>query len=337
PSDGTVWTEHLLASLRQITQPSARQTRLLDFQSRHAIALTSSKDARAWLARSLALDAQGRGDEAKTALRRCLEINPSAPALLQRQAERTAESGDPSAAVAIFDDALRAAGDDTALRRAILLDRSAAFRELGRFPEAGADNLLARNLPARRPEATPQQLDLSPFYNSRLDEDRMPHDRENTLTELQPGLHLFAGTSFDVRGLVQFGNDGVLSHFPRAMKGVPIGARCRQLHLLQAAAFVTEPSQTPLAEMIVHYEDGQREVVPQVNGRDIADWWTPEPEPPLVAAWRGSSPFSRAKGGTLCLFKATWNNPRPDVVIRSVDYVSVAKSAAPIVVAITVE
>jgi hypothetical protein len=69
----------------------------------------------------------------------------------------------------------------------------------------------------------------------------------------------------------------------------------------------------------------------------LGDWWGAQPGSPLVTAWRGTNPFSRAKGGELSLFKATWENPRPNVAIRSLDYLSVAESAAPFVVAITAE
>ncbi len=337
PHEGAIWVSHLLNTLRGEGSSVARTALALDFETRHALSLTSGTDAGAWLARSMVLDAKGLSAEADNALLRGLTLAPDEPALLRRTGERAVAAGKFTDAVTAFSQGLRMAGDDTPERQSFLLARSAALRSAGKYAEAGADNLLARGLASRRPDAPAQQIDLSAFYNCRLDEDMMTHDRDNTLGELKPGLHTLAGTTFDIRGLVQLGNREQLKRFPREVRGIPVGQTCQRLLLLQAAEFATEEPGGALAQLVIHYEDGQEEVVPQLEGRDIADWWTPNPAAPLVPAWRGSNPFSRAKGGALCLFKATWENPRPEVAIRSLDYVSVAKKAAPFVVAITAE
>ena len=63
---------------------------------------------------------------------------------------------------------------------------------------------------------------------------------------------------------------------------------------------------------------------------------SPDDSAPVVA-WTGSNAQSRKIGTTLRLYKQTWVNPRPDVPIRSLDFVHGKAHAVPILVGITVE
>jgi hypothetical protein len=53
--------------------------------------------------------------------------------------------------------------------------------------------------------------------------------------------------------------------------------------------------------------------------------------------WTGSNPFAREKGYQLRLYLTTIENPRPDEVVRSLDYVSAMSESAPFLIAITVD
>jgi hypothetical protein len=195
-----------------------------------------------------------------------------------------------------------------------------------------------RAFPPRDPRATDAQIDLSSHYNCALDEDMIPRDTGNTLAEVPRGLQVLGGVAWDIRGMVQLGNRGELSRFPRVVSGITIGRPCRALHFLQAAEFASEPADAELARYVIRYADGEGIEVPVLNGRDIADWWRSDPEPPLVAAWQGANALSRSKGKGISLFKMTWVNPHPDRPIASLDFRATATgSAAPFVVAITAE
>lgn len=87
-----------------------------------------------------------------------------------------------------------------------------------------------------------------------------------------------------------------------------------------------------------------------VAGEHVFDWWYPlfktginprqfKMAPGTERAWTGSNPFIREiwPGESLILYKSTFDNPRPDVPITSLDYVSTMTLTAPFLVALTVE
>jgi hypothetical protein len=53
--------------------------------------------------------------------------------------------------------------------------------------------------------------------------------------------------------------------------------------------------------------------------------------------WTGNTPLAAGNGETIRLWKRTYRNPRPDVEITHLDFVSAMAYPAPFVVAITVE
>jgi len=59
----------------------------------------------------------------------------------------------------------------------------------------------------------------------------------------------------------------------------------------------------------------------------------------LVVAWSGQNRMTRGVGGgqTIQIYKTTWENPKPDVEITRIDFVSTKRRADPFLIAITVE
>jgi hypothetical protein len=91
----------------------------------------------------------------------------------------------------------------------------------------------------------------------------------------------------------------------------------------------------------VHYADGDVADVPIYYGRDVYDWWQADQDvtgPRSKVAWRGGNAASRAAGKGLILFELTWDNPRPEVEVLSVDFESAMRlGSAPFLVALTAE
>ena len=81
--------------------------------------------------------------------------------------------------------------------------------------------------------------------------------------------------------------------------------------------------------------------VPIYYARDVWDWWQVTQnvtDPRSKVAWRGSNPAAKASGKGLILFKLTWENPRPEVEVVSVDFESAMRQgSAPFLVALTAE
>jgi len=115
---------------------------------------------------------------------------------------------------------------------------------------------------------------------------------------------------------------------------------CQRLHFLHAAfkAFKV-PDGTQIGRYVVHYLDGQQREIPLVIGRDLADWYEQPNEggKPLAVAWTGANEKSQKQNTRIRLFKTTWPNPQPDLVVQCLDFEALDKQALPFLVAITVD
>jgi len=98
---------------------------------------------------------------------------------------------------------------------------------------------------------------------------------------------------------------------------------------------------------VIHYADGTLVHLPITNQVNIADRYQfglaeetapPTPKPPLIVGWKGNCAFTRKDGRSyLWLYLYTWENPRPELPVTSVDFVSNAVDAAPCLFGITRE
>lgn len=204
-------------------------------------------------------------------------------------------------------------------------------------------------IPPRDPKAGPELIDLSAHYNAALTEtwhpgSNMAGESGNDLSELPRGIQKLAGIEFDVRGLIQVGSKGAGNSrgpYPEAANGIKVGLRCRRLHFLHGAGFVDREGQQ-IGSYVIHYADGQTNNVPIVYGEDVRDWWA---YPQLSkktkrarVAWIGRNQAIKAHFLLLLqLFRLPWENPRPEVVIESIDFRACEADSIPFLIAITAE
>ena len=108
--------------------------------------------------------------------------------------------------------------------------------------------------------------------------------------------------------------------------------------MLQGTGWRTEDG-TVLGKYVLHYAGGETAAVNIVYGTDVRDWWTSSGEPSETksakVAWTGSNPAAQATGASLRLFERTYDNPKPELLIESVDFVSAHSDSAPFLVAVT--
>ncbi len=233
------------------------------------------------------------------------------------------------------------------VRKEILLSRATAWRMLKRMPELIVDNLDAHGLPAREPNVSSNLVDLSAFYNGGKDE------------EFPGRVSRLCGVDFDVRGWINLGEPlpGPPKSAPRGLiEDIPLGRLCRRLHILSTGSYLSHAGRgsdgsfeehfdvslgNQIGRYVVHYADDETVEIPILHGRDVRDYWNfPESradDPGLVVAWTGSTMASRQHRAKTRLYKTTWENPRPDVMIRSVDLIHGGTRAVPILVALTIE
>jgi WD40 repeat protein len=224
------------------------------------------------------------------------------------------------------------------LRTGALRHRSQVLKRLGRLTEAGADNCAALNIPSRDPRTPTRCVDLSPYFNGSLDRDFF--DRNVPFYEPFPtlprGCQPLPGSTremFDLRGVVQLRWEGGPAGLPRSVDTIAMQQKCRQLQFLHGT-YRQESENREIGAYVVHYLDGTQEKIPILYGQDLLDWWGEGADLPLAKlAWKGTN----SRAGPIRLFNRAWKNPRPELEIQSLDFVSTMTQCAPFLIAITAE
>lgn len=216
------------------------------------------------------------------------------------------------------------------------------FRRLGPTGAIPSGSPLRVQFPPRPAEASPDLIDLSSHYNAFPDTEWQGRQgKGNHFGELQPGCRNMGGILWDVRGLIQLSAKPLgklVPPYPEKVEGIRVGQQCRRIHFLHAAAYGQGPEQT-IGYYLIHSAGGAVEKLPLRTGSELNDWWEkPKDGAALpVVAWSGQNTYSRVIGGSIHLFKTSWDNPRPEAEILTLDFVSTMTDAAPFLVAVTVE
>jgi RNA polymerase sigma factor (sigma-70 family) len=199
-------------------------------------------------------------------------------------------------------------------------------------------------------------IDLKPYINTALTDSPASRigNNEDNLAELPSGTHVFGGVPFDVEGLIQLDGTNMMmfkKHYPAEVDNIPINRRCAKIYLFHGANWIyPHDFGTTIAKLILHYADGSVRDIEIVAGQHVFDWWSPlfttgvDPRyfkmaPGTERAWTGSNPFVKKiwPDESLVLYKSSFENPQPDVVISNLDYVSTVTGTAPFLAGLTVE
>jgi hypothetical protein len=221
--------------------------------------------------------------------------------------------------------------------------------------------------PSRDRQAGPFQINLDSYYTGVLDACFYPSwndpEYDDDLSGLPSGLREFGGVLFDVRGVIWLRSRlGIPSDaafratchdFPERVDGIAIGHKFRRLHVLHAVTTYMsgdvdltrnlrgEP--LTVATYILRYADGTYHEQDVVYGRDLRNWWwggRGDDEAKALDAtvpWVGSNPVSERYEAKVRLFQSAFENPKPDLEVVGVDFVSKQTLASPFLVAMTVE
>jgi hypothetical protein len=203
----------------------------------------------------------------------------------------------------------------------------------------------ARQLGGRAHDAgaRAQPIDLSAFFNMELTETWIPANLDNSLGSVPRGTVTMADTSFDVRSLIQLAGDRFVDKkFPEQVNGIPVRRACQRLHFLMGnRRWVRPRAGSRVGSFVIHHADGSTTEAPILYDQHVRDWWVKPGEPPasgdLTVAWAGTNAEATSHRTTIRLFKLTWENPRTDHFVTSVDFVSSMTSGNPFLVALTAE
>ena len=194
--------------------------------------------------------------------------------------------------------------------------------------------------------AAKDRLDLSRVFDAGLGEPWQDSSAGGiTLADLPDGEQNLGGVVFDIRGVVQLQGRTLVKErpeYPERTGSIPVARKAFRLHFLQGAGGLSQEG-TTIARYLVRYSDGEQREVPVRYGREVLRWQQTKNQPEKALsgasiAWEGSQ-LRWAKDPNKCIriYKMTWENPRPEVQIESLDFISAMEDAAPFLLAITVE
>src|SRR5258705_8489745 len=121
---------------------------------------------------------------------------------------------------------------------------------------------------------------------------------------------------------------------PESITGIKVDNKCSKLHILHATQFGGGPNAegtpwfvkdgTLIGEYHVNYEDKSAFTIPIVYGRDVRDWFYVEGEAETERSkivWKEENEFATSVGAKIRLYLTTWENPKPEKKVVSIDYV----------------
>ncbi|HWQ91181.1 MAG TPA: hypothetical protein VN673_05885 [Clostridia bacterium] len=205
------------------------------------------------------------------------------------------------------------------------------------FAEDPANPHTAQRFPPRDPKTRPAMLDLSRFYNVPLSEP-IGGRADVSLASLPAGIRPFAGTDFDVRGLVVLASKSEATSRPQQVRGIPVHQKCKRLHFLHAASPGSPGDEgAQIASYFIKFVGNPARLeIPVQYGRDLrgykAQATEPAPTRELAMVWSSTQPSPGLR-----LFRTTWTNLLPDTEIESIDFVSAMGGPAPFLIAITAD
>ena len=215
------------------------------------------------------------------------------------------------------------AGKKQAILATILRNLNAPFSG-GKTIIAGANNL------------SYVPLDLSKQANQYRTDQGWFGDKNFTFTDLPSGKQTFAGARYNVYHFttspvpeaVMLGGGGIPGNLPDHVDGIPVNQKADALFFLQAARIdqrrnndeIKQGKKPEMADYVIHYADGTTEKAPVYSEISVDDYKQAAPAalPGAQIAW--TKPYGTT-GQSAVAYSMQWNNPHPDKVIATIDFV----------------
>jgi len=196
-----------------------------------------------------------------------------------------------------------------------------------------------------------EPLDISKQCTTYRDDRGWFGDKKFTFQGLPSGKQTFAGVPFEiyefptspVPTVIMLNGPRVPGKLPEAVPGIPVGRKADALFFLHTARLdqrmnprdIKEKKQYELLRYVITYADGQTAELPIYAEIDIDDFKQAAPRviPGAQLAW--VRPFENTDQSAVAYSKQ-WNNPRPNVEIKSIDMVyGKDKRGVPVLIAVT--
>jgi hypothetical protein len=191
-------------------------------------------------------------------------------------------------------------------------------------------------LAARTVPAVDDPLDLSPFYN--LPPPGLPSVRDTPFRFLKPGIHIWDGIRFDVRGMIDPGFR-TFAELEAARRGasapdngwaaktnrIPVWRKCSEIDFLHGAFGRAGETMDSVSRFVIHFANGISVTVPIVFGRDVADsQFDPFADgavlPANAVTWETRLEKNAPPRPVFGFYIKRWNNPFPRETVAAIDF-----------------
>jgi hypothetical protein len=174
-------------------------------------------------------------------------------------------------------------------------------------------------------------IDLKSHVNHKLGDPDSNEIPGNDLP-LTPGEQLIDGIKMEIGDrVIQLGSK-LLTNGPEKVEGIKVGRKFVKLHILHATTFgrgapgsaLREEDGRFLAEYRINYDDNSSESIGIEYGKDVRDWWYGDNDQETshaVVAWKGDNILSGQFSSHVRLYRTTWDNPKPNQTIVSIDLI----------------
>ena len=180
-------------------------------------------------------------------------------------------------------------------------------------------------------------IDLDNYYNADLKTNWLGGEiQDRTLADLPTNVNVFNGATFRVKGVIQLQGTTLQQRapwYPESVKGIPVQLICSNLHFFHGTAWSVADG-SKIGAYIIHLADGSQVEFPIVYGSDLRNWSFDDKDPYQTTNTVWSSKRNR---NFYRLYASTWRNPKEDVKVTSIDFVSLDTDCAPFLLAITAE
>jgi hypothetical protein len=195
-------------------------------------------------------------------------------------------------------------------------------------------------------------IDIQKYGNKEVMSNFAGGDETNVLKDFPTGEKTLADVPFVIgKKLIMLGSTAQKEE-PAKVDGISVGRTANKLHFLHANGYGGGPNVegtalhvkdgTPIGAYVVHYEDKTMAEIPIVYGEHTRDWFFIEGEAEASkakVAWTGENQYATDRRSKIRVYRMTWDNPRPDKKIVSIDFTGRKEETvgAPFVIAITAE
>jgi hypothetical protein len=170
-------------------------------------------------------------------------------------------------------------------------------------------------------------VDLGAFYNFSLSEEI--HGKPGNTIPIPSGINDFNGVKFDARGIIQLSSKVAYEkshlHYPEKINRIAVDCMAKELCFLHSSAWDSAKG-TEVVAIVVNYADNQKKIITIKYQIEVEDWWFNLENSVFPSnaelAWEGINDRVKDFGCVLKLYRYTWENPLPEVEIKSIDLVS---------------